>query len=196
MAIVPIILAAGESTRMGRPKPLLDFSGRTALELALGSERDGGAGRPIVVLGHEQALIRSTVKLTEATVVVNVDYKLGQTTSLKAALRVLPLDAEAFLLHPVDCPLITGAIVKSAIDGWRASGKPIVIPSHAMKRGHPVLFAAALKDEFLALGDGEPARTIVNAHAAEIHYIDAPEECLVDMDTPEEYEACRRRMIG
>jgi CTP:molybdopterin cytidylyltransferase MocA len=192
--VFPLILAAGESTRMGRPKPLLDFGGRTCLDLVLAACREGGAGKPIVVLGHEQAQIRARVNLGGATVVVNVDYQQGRTTSLKAGLRVLPTDAEAFLLYPVDCPLITGGIVRSVMDGWRASKRSIVIPSHAMRRGHPVLFASALKEEFLALGDDESARTVVNADAARISYVDAPEECLVDMDTPEEYERCRVRM--
>ncbi len=180
---------------MGSPKPLLDFGGRTCLELAIAACREGGAARPIVVLGHEHTKMRTTLKLGQATVVVNLDYKAGQTSSLKAGLRVLGDHAKAFLLYPVDFPLITGAIVKSVIAGWESSGKPIVIPSHAMKRGHPVLFSVKVQREFAELEDDEPARKVVNADPARIHYVDAPEECLIDMDTPEEYRACLARYV-
>jgi len=176
---------------MGRSKPLLDFDGRSALQLAVDACRPM---RPIVVLGHEHAAVRKNVR--DVILVVNLDYASGRTSSLKAGLRVLPAEAEAFLLHPVDCPLITAAIVEGVVEGWRASKKPIVIPSHSMRRGHPVLFAAALKKEFLALGDDESARNVVNADPARVQYVEAPEECLIDMDTPEEYERCLARYRG
>jgi molybdenum cofactor cytidylyltransferase len=188
VSIVPVILAAGESKRMGRAKALLDFDGRSAIQLALDACR---SMRPIVVLGRDHAAIRGSVR--DAVVVVNLDPASGRTSSLKAGLRVLPADAEAFLIHPVDCPLITAALVAAVVDGWRATGKAIVIPSNAMKRGHPALFAAALKGEFLALGDDESARKVAGADPARVHHVDAPEECLFDMDTPEDYARCLAR---
>src|SRR5256885_2131320 len=103
---------------MGRSKPLLDFDGRSCLQLALDACKAAGTGRPIVVLGHEADAVRAKIGLDGATVVVNADYEKGQTSSLKAGLRRLPTTAEAFLLHPADLPLIEAGDVLIPIAEW------------------------------------------------------------------------------
>ncbi|HLF92123.1 MAG TPA: nucleotidyltransferase family protein [Planctomycetota bacterium] len=190
--ITPILLAAGASSRMGRPKALLDFDGKTCLEIALDAVR--GLGGPIVVLGPDREEVRRGVDLGSATVAVNDDVAGGQSASLKAALALLPAPAAAFLFYPVDFPLVSSAEVGRLVDAFlRCSdpGKAIFIPSHDLKRGHPVLCRRALAEEFLALSAGEPARAVINARPPRIAYVTYEQAyILMDMDTPEDYAGC------
>ena len=191
--VVPIILAAGASTRMGTPKALCDFDGRSCLQLALDACREAGLARPIVVLGFWAAEISAHVRLDAATVRLNDLAHHGQTSSLKVGLRALPARAQAFLLYPVDFPLLTAEDLRPLLAAWRTRRRDqrIFIPSHARRRGHPVLFDATLRGTFLALDVAAPARAVVDARADEIVYVehDTP-YVLMDMDTPEDYARC------
>ena len=191
--IVPIILAAGASTRMGTPKALCDFDGHSCLQLALHTCREAGLARPIVVLGYWAAEISARVRLEAATVHRNGLPHHGQTSSLKVGLRALPARAQAFLLYPVDFPLLTAEDVRLLLAAWRTRRRDqrIVIPSHGHRRGHPVLFDAVLRESFLALDDATPAHAVVDARASDIVYVehDTP-YVLMDMDTPEDYARC------
>jgi CTP:molybdopterin cytidylyltransferase MocA len=190
--LVPILLAAGASSRMGRPKALLDFDGKTALQLALEAFR--GFAKPIVVLGENHPEIRARMALGHVRVMLNLDVDSGQTASLKAALSILPGDVDAFLFMPVDFPLVTAADVARLVDAYRAEPDPaksIFIPSHDMKRGHPVLCRRELAAEFLALPPDGSAREVVNRVSSRVAYVLFPEPyVLMDMDTPEDYVRC------
>jgi len=191
-ALTPILLAAGASSRMGQPKALLDFDGRTALQLAL--EAMQGAGTPIVVLGPNHFDIRNRVALGRAKVMLNLNPDTGQTASLQAALSILPKDAEAFFFMPVDFPLVSAADVDRLVEAFRAERDPekkIFVPSHGMKRGHPILCRRELAAEFLALPDGASAREVMNRVNSRLSYVIYPEAyVLMDMDTPEDYRRC------
>lgn len=188
--VTPIVLAGGASSRMGRPKALLDFDGRTCLELVLAAVRP--AGRPIVVLGPNHDEVRRRVDLGPADVVLNLDVDGGQTASLKAALARLPSESAAFLMTPADLPLLRASDVEALLGAWRSgSGKSLYIPSHAMKRGHPILCARELAGELFALPEGGSARDVVRRSADRIAYVEFPEPyVLMDMDTPEDYRRC------
>jgi molybdenum cofactor cytidylyltransferase len=112
----PVILAAGASSRMGRPKDQLQFEGVTALDLALRKCRDAGCGAPIVVTrGEREAEIRAQLgnESPFARVVVNHSPELGQTSSLRIGLAALPEKTRAFLVFPVDFPLIRASDVEA-----------------------------------------------------------------------------------
>lgn len=202
-SIVPIILAAGASTRMGGPKALCDFYGRSCLQLALDTCRDARLARPIVVLGFWAREISARMRLETTTVRINEQSDHGQTSSLKVGLMALPRSADAFLLYPVDFPLLTALDVQPLLAAWQARrfGQRIFIPSHARRRGHPVLIDAMLQDEFLRLDDETPARAVIEARGYQITYVehDTP-YVLMDMDTPDDYARClaefRRRAMG
>jgi CTP:molybdopterin cytidylyltransferase MocA len=188
-AITPILLAAGASSRMGRPKALLDFDGRCCLELALEAVRD--CGTPVLVLGPNHEEIRARVALDGVRVAYNLDVESGQTASLKAGLALLPPEAEGFLFIPVDVPLLTAAEVGRLVESFRSSRKSIVIPSHDMKRGHPVLCRRDVAAEILALPPGASARDVVNRDPGRVDYVlFADAYVLMDMDTPEDYVRC------
>jgi molybdenum cofactor cytidylyltransferase len=190
--LTPIILAAGASSRMGRPKALLDFDGRTALQLSLEAVR--GHSTPIVVLGPNHPEIRSRLALGHVRVMLNLNVDSGQTASLQAGLSILPREAEGFFFMPVDVPLVTAADVARLVGAFETEPDPaksIFIPSHDLKRGHPILCRRELASEFLALREGASAREVVNRVNSRIAYVIYPEAyVLMDMDTPEDYVRC------
>jgi molybdenum cofactor cytidylyltransferase len=190
--IAAIILAAGESSRMGRPKPLCPFGERPALELVLDACGRAGLIR-VVVLGHAADEIRAGVTFGGAIVVVNPDFAKGQTSSLQAGLRELPPQVEAFLVYPADHPLITAAEITPLVAEYRRRRKErqIFIPSYNLKRGHPVLFDGSMREELLKLPPDTPARRVVDLHPGRIAYVEIPTAAiLMDMDTPEDYARC------
>lgn len=194
--IVPILLAAGASSRMGRPKPLCDFDGRTALELALSTYREAALSRMLVVLGHAREEILQKVPPRDYDPVINEHPEHGQTSSLLCALRKLPPDAAAFLIHPVDYPLIGPEEVRRVVEAFRkeqmdGGAKRIFIPSYSLRRGHPVLVDSALRRDFEGMAADRPIRSEIHRHAALIRHVDMPSpHVLMDMDTPDEYDRC------
>jgi molybdenum cofactor cytidylyltransferase len=191
-AITPIILAAGASTRMGRPKALLDFDGKCSLELVLEAVR--GLGTPVVVLGAARDEIRKRVNLDSAIVAIHEGWQRGRTSSLKAGLSLLPSGASSFLLFPVDMPLVRAGEVGRPVEVFlrcEDASKAVFISAHGGRHGHPVLCRREIAHEFLALADDAPARAVTKADPRRIQYVefDRP-HVLMDADTPDEYAAC------
>ncbi|MBI2899843.1 MAG: nucleotidyltransferase family protein [Planctomycetes bacterium] len=190
--ITPVLLAAGASTRMGSPKALCDFDGKAALDLVLAA--CGGLGPPVVVLGAAREEIQKRVDLSRVVVRLNDEWEAGQTSSLKAGLSALSPAAEAFLIFPVDFPVVMREDVEAVEAAYRKNRNPrktIFVPSYSLQRGHPVLCRRELADEFLALADDAPARTVMNRGPDRIRYVEFEKPyVLMDMDTPEDYEKC------
>ncbi len=184
MSYAGIILAAGESSRMGSPKALLEFRGETFLDRLIRCF-DAHCSPVIVVLGHTPEVIRAGVRAPgKAEFVLNPHYQLGQFSSLQCGLRAVSPDAEGVVLTPVDHPNIEADTVARLIE----SAAPIAIPQYLGRHGHPVLFTRALFAEFLVLPPEEQARTVLHRHAKEIRYIDVPDAGILDdIDDPEAY---------
>jgi molybdenum cofactor cytidylyltransferase len=177
-----LILAAGESRRMGSPKALLEYRGETFLDrlVRLFTAR---CSPVIVVLGAAADEIRNRA-VQPCTFVVNPDYRSGMTGSMQCGLRALPADAEGVLFTLVDHP----AVAPETIDALLAGGAPLRVPRCGGRRGHPIRFSAALIPEFLALGAGGAARDVVRAHAAETEFLDLDDPgILADIDDPAAY---------
>jgi molybdenum cofactor cytidylyltransferase len=181
------ILAAGESRRMGTPKALLPYRGKTFVEHLLEVARHPRVGVTRVVLGAHAEEIRRKLGCDEASIVVNSDWRQGQLSSIQAAIRSLPEDAtEGLLLCPVDHPLIPAALVARLIEEFDASGKPIVLPTFHERRGHPAIFRASLYQELLAASPAVGARQVVWAHAADVLEIATEEEgVILNLNDPE-----------
>jgi molybdenum cofactor cytidylyltransferase len=189
-----LILAAGESSRMGRDKALLTYRGKTFLETIVGTLREAGIERIAVVLGHHAEEIQRAVQLPGVEVVVNAAYRLGQTSSLQAGLRTLDApELEAVVLCLVDHPTVSAATVRQLVGSFRASSAPIVIPTHQGQRGHPVVISRALFPELLSLGPAEGANTVIRRHRAATQFVDVGDPgILLDVDAPESF----RRLEG
>lgn len=185
-----VLLAAGASTRMGRPKPLLDFRGETFLDRQIALF--AAVCQPVIaVLGHSAAQIAAGLaRADRATLVLNSRPERGQLSSLQCGLRALPPSAAVFFL-PVDSPGVLPGTLRRLLDALQSSPeKELVIPTHAGRRGHPVLVRGALIPEFLALDSTATARDVVHAHRASTLYLDVDDPAIhLDIDDPAAYEA-------
>jgi molybdenum cofactor cytidylyltransferase len=185
--LAAVILAAGASARMGTPKALLPYRGRTFLEHLLDVAQHPRIGLTRVVFGAGADDVRDKVKLDPASIIFNVDWRQGQLSSIQAALRTLPPEkTEGMILFLIDHPLITAPLVGTLIEQFDKSGKAIVIPVFHGRRGHPVIFRSSLYGELLAAPAEIGARAVVWAHAPEIHEVPTEEEGVVlNLNDPE-----------
>ena len=188
--IVAIVLSAGESSRMGRPKALLPVGGVTFLERIVSAFKSSKVVEIIVVLGHNAEAIRSKIAHLPARFVINPDYARGQLSSLHVAIRALDAEkVDGILVHLVDQPFLDSALVNRMIDRFYESKKAIVVPTYKGKRGHPVLFSKRLFQELLDAPLDQGAKSVVRAHAEETLEIETDDERVaLDIDTPEEYQ--------
>jgi molybdenum cofactor cytidylyltransferase len=178
--LAAVILAAGESRRMGQPKALLPYRGRAFLEHLIGVAHHPRVGLTRVVLGAGAEEIRERLKLDPASVVINPEWEKGQISSIQVALRSLPQGmTEGAILCLVDHPLISADLVGSLIKQFDSTGKPIVIPTYHEKRGHPVIFRSTLYDELLAARLDLGARAVVWAHSADVLEVPTDEEGVI-----------------
>jgi molybdenum cofactor cytidylyltransferase len=186
--ICGVILAAGESSRMGADKPLLMYRGRTFIENIISVLRDAGIQRVVVVLGHNAELIQQSVDLSSVEVVVNQDYR-RQTSSLQAGLRVLASrEPDGVVLGLVDHPAISADTVQNLIQHFNSTGKPVIIPQTQGKHGHPVLLGREAFGQMETLGPDEGADTVIYKYRDQTEFVDASDPgILLDIDDPESY---------
>jgi molybdenum cofactor cytidylyltransferase len=191
--IVAVILSAGESSRMGRPKALLPVDGVRFIEKIVSALKSTDVENIVVVLGHNAEEMRQKISDLPVTILVNHDYKQGQLSSLQVAIRHLESSSEGspvdgILVHLVDHPYISATLVDLMIDRFYETKKLIVVPRFQGRRGHPVIFARPLFSELLAAGPDQGAKLVVHAHRDDTLEIDTEDEgVLIDIDTPEEY---------
>ncbi|MBI3726157.1 nucleotidyltransferase family protein [bacterium] len=192
--LVPVVLAAGASSRMGSPKAALALGGRSVLRWILDACAGAGLARAVVVAGADEAAVRGAA--TGATlaplIVMNARWELGRSTSIKAGLAALGPDAGGFLLWPVDVPLAGAALERLLVaHARRKEGERAWVPSHEGSRGHPILFDRSVERELVALSDDEPARDVVRALAAAgslAHVVVSEPGVLWNMNTREDHE--------
>ena len=195
--IVAVVLSAGESSRMGRPKALLPIDGQTFIERIVAALKQTKVGKIIVILGHNARELEAKISHLPVQILINTDYKQGQLSSLQLAVRDLQADADCdgMLVHLVDHPYLAPLLVEEMIRRFYETKKRIIVPKFRGRRGHPVIFSHALFDELLSAPMAEGAKAVVNAHRAETLEIDTQEEGIaVDIDTPELYQQHVRRV--
>lgn len=188
--IAGVILSAGESSRMGQPKALLPIGGQTFIEKIVGALREAGLQNIIVILGHDAEAMRQKIAHLPVTILVNPDYRKGQLSSLRVAIRHLLANdsCSGLLVHLVDHPYIDAPLVNLLIQRFEDSGKLIAVPRFHGKRGHPVIFARSLFDELLNAPEDQGAKAVVNAHRDETLEIETEDAGItLDIDTPELY---------
>jgi molybdenum cofactor cytidylyltransferase len=188
--IAAVLIAAGESSRMGRPKPLLPWAGRTLVSHQVAALDAAGAKLIIVVLGHAAHEVAPHVTGPDSLcVVVNPDYLQGKTTSVKRGLREVGPESAGVLLLAVDQPRpsdLIARVIREHLD----SGALITQPTYQGRGGHPVIFSTELLPELLAITEeGQGVREVMERHSVETLRapLDTPLARL-DVNTPEEYE--------
>ena len=178
--LAAVILSAGASSRMGRPKALLPYRESTFLEHLIQVTRHPRVGATRVVLGAGAEVIQSLAKVDPASVVLNENWQEGQLSSLQAALRSLEaISTDGIVLCPVDHPLVSAPLVSDLIGHFYADGRKIVLPTYQRRRGHPVIFSKTLYGELLAAPADKGARAVVWAHAADVLEVPTDEEGVV-----------------
>ena len=192
MSAAGLILAAGESRRMGSPKALLPYRGETFLDTLIGLFA-ARCTPVIVVLGAGADRVRAAAK-RPATFVVNENYLQGMTTSLQCGLRAVPPEAEGVLFTLVDHPSVSAPTIDTILATSGADVTALLrVPRYGPDRGHPIWFSRALIPEFLAIPAGGAANEVVHAHRAETEFLDLDDPGIVaDIDDPEAY----RRLMG
>ena len=185
-----ILLAAGESSRMGRLKALLPWRGQPLLRHQVSALRDGGADRVVVVLGHRASELSPLLEgLDGVDWVLNPDYLQGKTTSIKAGLSAIDRElADEILLLNVDQPR-SSADIAHILQTHRATDCAITIPTCGGKGGHPIALSAELLDELLAIDeDSQGVKAVVQRRPESVNRFSLENpEILLDLNTPEQY---------
>jgi molybdenum cofactor cytidylyltransferase len=191
--ISAILLAAGQSKRMGELKQLLPFGSETIIERSIQNLLRTRIDELIVVLGHRAGEVAERISRLPVTVAINEAYLEGMTSSVQIGLAAVNPEAGAFLLALVDQPRIPPSIIDRLIDLYRQSGAKIVKPRYQGQSGHPVIIDLTLRDEILRLPPSVGLNQVTRAHSEETIYMDVDSSAVVeDIDTPEDY----RRIVG
>jgi molybdenum cofactor cytidylyltransferase len=188
--IVGIILAAGASSRMGRPKALLPIGDDVFVTRVCRTLLDAGVDDLVVVAGAEHADVAAAIRDAglPARVVENPRRRDGQLSSVLTGLAVADRPGvDAVLVHLVDVPLVRAATARAVLDGFLRTRAPIVRPAVGDRHGHPVLFARRVFDDLRRADPSSGAKAVVRAHAAEVCSIAVDDEgACEDVDTPED----------
>jgi molybdenum cofactor cytidylyltransferase len=189
--VVGIILAAGASSRMGRPKALLPIGQDLFVTRVCRTLRDAGVDDLVVVAGPEHEAIADALAAAglPARVVENRRRDEGQLSSVLAGLAVADRPGvDAVLVHLVDAPLVRPETARAVLDAYFRTHAPVVRPAVGGRHGHPVLFARSVFDQLRRADPGVGARGVVQAHAADVCNVPVDDEgACRDIDTPEEF---------
>lgn len=190
--IPAVVLAAGKSTRMGRPKAALPLGpSDTFLTRIVRTFQDAEVDDIVVVLGHDAETIRESVieRGLMPRFVINRDYQNGQLSSILAGLGAIDRPGvRAMLLMLVDVPLVSAATVRAVLQRYHAINLPIVRPARGAVHGHPVLFDRVLFPLLRAADPTVGAKPIVRAHTSASGDLPIDDDgAFIDIDTPEDY---------
>ena len=188
MKISAILLAAGESKRMGQPKQLMPFGETTILEQAVDNLINSTVSETIVVLGHRAEEVMNVITSKPVKIVINPDYQQGMSTSIIAGLDLVDSGTRAVMIALGDQPFVDSQTINSIIEAFVVSDKGIAIPVYQGRRGHPVIFAIWYKGELLRLKGDIGGREIIDQHPDDV--LEVAVSCKgvsVDIDTVDSY---------
>ena len=191
MSVEAILLAAGESSRMGKPKALLGWFGEPLVNAQIGSLIRGGIDMVIVVTGaHHEEISRSAQSEPNTVIVNNGEWALGKTTSIKAGLSKLSPNCETIVLLAVDQPRPSW-VIERALNSHLASGKWVTSPRFSGHGGHPLFFDASLLQELCNISEErEGVREVMKRYDEEMNRVYFDNSIVrFDLNTPDDYEA-------
>jgi len=188
--ISAIILAAGQSKRMGQPKMLLPWGKSTVIEQVIASFLNAGIEDVIVVTGGAREQVEGIIGHYPVRTIHNADFAAGEMlSSIQCALGAMPTGAQAALIGLGDQPQVQERTVRLICEQYRASQSSLIVPSFQRRRGHPWLVTRSLWSEIQALKPPESTRDFLTGHAHDIQYVNVDtQSILTDLDTPEDYE--------
>ncbi|HEU4768313.1 MAG TPA: nucleotidyltransferase family protein [Pyrinomonadaceae bacterium] len=192
--VTAILLAAGQSRRMGAFKPLLPFGDKTVIECGLDYLREGGIENIVVVLGHRAGEVSN--HLQNVTIAINPDPNSEMGASIAAGMSSLNADAKCVLIALVDHPAIPAKVVTNLIEEWK-TGARLVVPTWQNRGGHPVLADLAFRPELLNLDHTGGLRAFFQNHQTELKRLPVDSPFIArDMDTWDDYKALYEEVVG
>ena len=196
--ISAIILAAGQSRRMGQPKMLLPWGNSTVIERVIATFLEAGVQDILVVTGGAREEVERAIDAYPVRRLYNENHASAEMlSSIQKGLQALPEEAQSALIGLGDQPQVRGEVVRLVYEAYRQSGAGLIVPSYQMRRGHPWLVARPLWSELLTMDASDSPRNFLTRHADEIHYVNVDTDTvLADLDTLEDYERARPRSQG
>lgn len=183
-----IVLAAGESRRMGTPKMILPYMGGTIISTVINNINASGIENVIAVLGANRSEVLKEISGLPAGHCYNANYRQGMLSSVKCGFSHLPDDFRAVLVFPGDQPMIGPDVINIVINAYLQTGKGIVIPVYERQRGHPLLVGSKYRDEVLHLEGPDGLRGLALRHPDDVLEAETgTPSILKDIDTREDY---------
>src|SRR5262249_38822673 len=193
LMISAILLAAGESRRMGDFKQLLPIGNKTFVEQCVDTLLETPVSEVIVVTGHRESDVRRVLGNRNVKYAHNPDYRLGMATSIKCGVQAASKDSRAFLISLVDQPHIGAEVIRRIIDAYERMTPKIVVPTKDGRNGHPIILDGSLREEILQIDVEVGLRQVVNRHSDTVIKVEVTSRTVLeDCDLPEDYE----RIIG
>ena len=200
--VAAILLAAGQSKRMGAFKPLLAFGETTVIRSCILSLSSGGIDDIVAVLGHRADEVKESLKDFTAFSNLHLRFALNpepeseMSVSIACGVRELPSEAKAVLIALTDQPAIPAAVVRGLLDQWQ-SGNKLVIPEFEGRGGHPVLVDLSFREELLSLDPNLGLKAFFDAHRNEVRRFSMSSPYIArDMDTWDDYRALHKEVFG
>jgi molybdenum cofactor cytidylyltransferase len=191
--ITAIILAAGESKRMGQSKMLLPWGNNTVLSHVVSIFQNAGVEDIVVVTGGYMTQVIKSLEKLKVRTTHNDEFANGEMLlSIQCGIKAVRSQTQAVLIGLGDQPQVQERSVRMVCDAYREEKSSIIVPSFQMRRGHPWLVARPFWGELLDMAAPQSPRDFLNAHQREIKYIEVDDaNILADLDTPEDYEKWR-----
>ena len=189
-----VILAAGRSARMGKPKMLQRVEGRPMLEKVLEVFRHARVDEVVVVLGADAERIKKGIRFGGERIVLNTEYPSGMSSSLRLGLAAAGPRADAVIIALGDQPFLSPLTVDRLVERYLGEKAPVVVPVHDGVRGNPVLFARSAFPDIMQVRGDVGAKSVVGAYGDRV--LEVPVEdggVLFDIDTPADYERATSR---
>jgi molybdenum cofactor cytidylyltransferase len=183
-----VILAAGQSSRMGEPKSLLEMGSETFLERTIHMLKFAGCRYIVAVVNGADDWTERLADATGAAIVINDNPESQQIDSLRLGIRALPHDWDAVAVLPVDIPLIADSTAKTIIDTVRAERPELTLPFHNGVAGHPVVIGRQLEQEVMEQQWEEGVRSLIMSHGRNLREVKVVDPAiLIDIDSKEDY---------
>jgi molybdenum cofactor cytidylyltransferase len=192
-----IILAAGASTRMGTPKQLLLFQGRSLLRSMAEAAIASCCHSTVVVLGSQADRIKLEVHSLDLHSVVNLEWVKGMGTSIAAgmtALTAIRSDLDAVVIAVSDQPFVDSDLLNQLVESYQATQSPIVASAYANTLGVPALFDRSFFTALMTIDRDVGARDLIKRHAEKVVQVSFPQGA-IDVDTPAQYQQLCSRSI-
>jgi molybdenum cofactor cytidylyltransferase len=187
--ISAVVLAAGQSKRMGQNKMLLPWGVSTVIDYIISTLLDAGVEDIHIVVGGLRKHLSKALRNYQLKIIYNKDYRNGEMlTSIKLGIQSLPDETEAALIVLGDQPQIDASIVQAILKRYSSSMSQLIVPSYKMKRGHPLLIARPLWNSLLKTTSPMTLRDFLELNNKLIDYLVVDNQSVVqDMDTPDDY---------